>query len=227
MSNWFTFHHINNRFKFVWKKKQRTPLIFAATLMIIAGTWLVFYLLNAQGIHPFQTTSTNKTSYHQEASFSPTVLFWYAEIQSWAEDFDLDPLLIATVMQIESCGDPHAVSPAGAQGLFQVMPYHFQPDEDMLDPQTNAARGLTYLHKALNKSNGDIQLTLAGYNGGHTQIDRHPDHWPEETKRYVAWGWGIYQDARLGMTTGQTLSAWLDAGGQHLCRQAEISLGLH
>ena len=186
---------------------------------------MVFYLLNTQGIHPFKTSSINKSPYHQEASFSQTVLFWYAEIQSWAEDFDLDPLLIATVMQIESCGDPQAISPAGAQGLFQVMPYHFQPNEDMLDPQTNAARGLTYLRNALNKSNGNVQLALAGYNGGHTQIDRQPDHWPEETKRYVAWGWGIYQDAQLGMIPGQTLTAWLDAGGQHLCRQAEISIG--
>jgi hypothetical protein len=225
MSNWFSFHHINNRFKFVGKKKQNFPFYFAASIMIISGTWLVLYLLNTQGIHPFKTTSTNKSPYHQEASFSQTVLFWYAEIQSWAEDFDLDPLLIATVMQIESCGDPQAVSPAGAQGLFQVMPYHFQPNEDMLDPQTNAARGLTYLRNALNKSNGNVQLALAGYNGGHTQIDRHPDHWPEETKRYVAWGWGIYQDAQLGMIPGHTLTAWLDAGGQHLCRQAEISLG--
>jgi hypothetical protein len=226
MSNWFTFHHNNNRFKFGWKKKQKVPFIFAGTLMIIAGTWLVFYLLNAQGIQPFQITSVNKSSSLREDSFSPTVLLWHAEIQSWADDFDLDPLLIATIMQIESCGDPHAVSPAGAQGLFQVMPYHFQPDEDMLDPQTNAARGLTYLRNALNKSNGDVQLALAGYNGGHTQIDRYPDHWPEETKRYVAWGWGIYQDVKFGISSGQTLSTWLDAGGQHLCRQAEISLGL-
>lgn len=226
MSNWYSFHHINARVKYLWKKKHKIPFLFATTLMIIAGTWLVFYLLNAQGIHPFQTTSAYKTITHQESSFSSSVLFWHAEIQSWAEDYDLDPLMIATVMQIESCGNPHAVSPAGAQGLFQVMPYHFQHDEDMLDPQTNAARGLTYLRNALSKSNGDIKLALAGYNGGHAQIDRHPDRWPEETKRYVVWGWGIYQDALLSITPGRTLASWLDAGGQHLCRQAEITLGL-
>jgi soluble lytic murein transglycosylase-like protein len=226
MSNWFIIYHIVERAQYFSKKKNRISFIFAGTSMIIAGTWLVFHLLNAQGIQPFQTTSSNITSYHQEASYSSTVTVWHAEILNWAEEYDLDPLLIATVMQIESCGDPHAVSPAGAQGLFQVMPYHFQPDEDMLDPQTNAMRGLTYLRNALSKSNGDIQLALAGYNGGHTQIDRHPDHWPDETKRYAAWGWGIYQDALLGITPGQTLSAWLDAGGKHLCRQAEINLGL-
>jgi soluble lytic murein transglycosylase-like protein len=225
MSNWFNFYHIVARAQYLRKKKQNFPFLLAALLMIISGAWFVFYLLNTQGIHPFQKTSANKPSSLRETPFSMSVLFWDAEIQSWADNFDLDPLLIATIMQIESCGDPNAVSPAGAQGLFQVMPYHFQPDEDMLDPQTNAARGLTYLHKALNKANGDIQLAMAGYNGGHTQIDRHPDHWPEETKRYVAWGWGIYQDAQLGMTPGKTLSAWLEAGGQHLCRQAETSLG--
>ena len=34
----------------------------------------------------------------------------------WAEQYSLDPDIIATIMQIESCGDPNAVSSAGAQG---------------------------------------------------------------------------------------------------------------
>ena len=224
MANWFAYQQHNKQIKA--RKHRRVSDVLGSLVLIIVGVWLNIHFLNYYDIHPLGKEplawGTETTTF-----FQPGVIHWEKKILSWADTYDLDPLLIATVMQIESCGDPHAVSPAGAQGLFQVMPYHFQPEEDMLDPQTNAARGLTYLHKALNKSNGDIQLAMAGYNGGHTQIDRHPDRWPEETKRYVAWGWGIYQDAKLGMTTGQTLSAWLDAGGQHLCRQAEISLGLH
>jgi hypothetical protein len=226
MSNWFNFLHINARDHYLWNKKDKILYLIVAGLIIYSGTWLVFYLLNAQGIDPFQNTSANKPTSFLEASFSPSVVFWHAKIHSWSEDYHLDPLLIATVMEIESCGDPQAVSPAGAQGLFQVMPYHFQPNEDMLDPQTNAARGLAYLRDALSKSNGDIQLALAGHNGGHAQIQRHPDLWPEETKRYATWGWGIYQDALLDTTHNKTLAAWLKAGGQHLCRQAEITLEL-
>jgi soluble lytic murein transglycosylase-like protein len=162
----------------------------------------------------------------QSAIFHPCVDYWEKEIFAWAAEVELDPLLIATVMQIESCGNPNAVSPVGALGLFQVMPYHFLPGDDPLDPQTNAQRGLDYLQESFIKSNGDIRTTLAGYNGGHGQINRDPEVWPDETKRYVHWGWGIYQDARDNNITGKALSDWLDAGGWHLCEQAKLTLGL-
>ncbi len=129
-------------------------------------------------------------------------------------------------MQIESWGDPHALSPAGAHGLFQVMPYHFLPEENRFDPDTNAQRGLTYLRDALTKSNGDIQLALAGYNGGHGQIGRPPNSWPDETQRYVHWGYGIYQEAVSGHLQDETLSAWLRAGRWRLCQSAEETLRL-
>ena len=74
--------------------------------------------------------------------FAPSVLFWEEDILKWAGDHDLDPNLVATVMQIESCGDPRALSSAGAMGLFQVMPYHFEENEAPYNPDINALRGL-------------------------------------------------------------------------------------
>ena len=123
--------------------------------------------------------------------FTPQVHLWSAEISHWALEYNLDPNLIALVMQIESCGHPRVHSPAGAQGLFQVMPFHFTQGEDPLDPQTNARRGLLYLARSLDLSNGQIDLALAGYNGGHGVIDRDPNTWAPETHRYVQWGTGI------------------------------------
>ncbi len=182
-------------------------------------------LLGAQGIHPFSTQSAPLEEPLVEF-FSPSVSAWSDEIQNWAEAWGLDPLLVATVMQIESCGDPEALSPAGAQGLFQVMPFHFQPDEDTLDPDTNAKRGLAYLQQSFELSEGDIEGTLAGYNGGHGQIAREKSQWPEETQRYVRWGSAIYREAALGEGRGKALSAWLDAGGWQLCQAAEARLHL-
>jgi soluble lytic murein transglycosylase-like protein len=52
--------------------------------------------------------------------FRPEVQYWSGAIQTWATSTGLDPNLVATVMQIESCGDPLARSRAGAMGLFQV-----------------------------------------------------------------------------------------------------------
>lgn len=151
--------------------------------------------------------------------FTPEVQRWSAQILAWAQAYDLDPNLIATVMQIESCGDPLALSSSGAMGLFQVMPFHFGAREDPWDPETNARAGLSYLAEALRKANGDVAQALAGYNGGHTVIGR-PERWAAETRRYVYWGVGIYEDARRGAAQSARLQEWLEAGGRSLCEQA-------
>jgi soluble lytic murein transglycosylase-like protein len=152
--------------------------------------------------------------------FTPQVLAWQAEIARWAKEAGLDPNLVATVMQIESCGDPQAVSPSGARGLFQVMPYHFSGGEDMFDPETNALRGLAYLAESLYLSEGDIRRALAGYNGGHGVIGMDPSRWPSETRRYAYWGEGIFADAAGGRTESTRLEEWLAAGGWTLCVRA-------
>ena len=79
------------------------------------------------------------------AFYAPPVLRWSTALENWSSQYWLDVNLVATVMQIESCGDPEAMSIAGAAGLFQVMPFHFSPGEDSMDPGTNARRGLGYL----------------------------------------------------------------------------------
>lgn len=152
--------------------------------------------------------------------FTPEVQRWAGNIQTWSEEYALPPALIATVMQIESCGDAQARSGAGAIGLFQVMPFHFQPGEKPGDPQTNARRGLAYLAKALSLAGGRIDLALAGYNGGLSRIGQPPDDWPAETRRYVAWGTAIFANGSAGRETSPALDAWLQAGGARLCRAA-------
>src|SRR5258708_11627571 len=158
--------------------------------------------------------------------FTPEVLHWADKIANWAAPLKLDPNLVATVMQIESCGAPNAVSGAGAQGLFQVMPDHFAAGENTLDPDTNAARGLAYLALGLARASGDAGLALAGYNGGHSMIGLDSSLWPAQTKRYWYWGTGIYQDALSGAPQSARLSEWLQSGGASLCAQADGQLGL-
>lgn len=158
--------------------------------------------------------------------FMPSVQAWGDKIVAWAEPLALDPNLVATVMQIESCGAPHVVSKSGAQGLFQVMPFHFEAKEQMQDPDTNAKRGLAYLALGLARSSGDEGLALAGYNGGHSQIGKGYQQWPTQTQRYWYWGTGIYAEASSGATESARLQEWLKAGGQSLCNTAEAQLQL-
>ena len=129
-------------------------------------------------------------------------------------------------MQIESCGDPRATSTSGAIGLFQVMPFHFYVTDSPYNPDTNAARGLAYLARSMEAARGDARLALAGYNGGIGVINRIEWSWSAQTKRYVHYGWPIYQDARSGASTSNAVDEWYARYGASLCRQAHKRLGL-
>lgn len=153
--------------------------------------------------------------------FTPSVQAWGPEIRRWSEMYQIRPDFIAVVMTLESCGDPSVRSSAGAMGLFQVMPFHFRAGEDPFDPETNARRGLAYLHRALELAGGDYGLALAGYNGGHGVIGRAPMTWAAETRRYEAWGTGMMDDLANNRNPSPALQSWLDAGGRSLCQRAE------
>ena len=156
-------------------------------------------------------------------AFTDEVSFWAPDILRWSLEYELPPALVATVMQIESCGNPSVRSNAGAAGLFQVMPYHFGAGENPLEPETNAFRGLSYLARSLELAEGDVALALAGYNGGHGQISRPPNLWPAETRRYVQWGTEILTDVQQGTLPSPGVNSWLQAGGASLCRRAAVA----
>lgn len=159
--------------------------------------------------------------------FAREVKHWEPQILTWSDEFGLDPNLTAIIMQIESCGDPHAISSAGARGLFQVMPFHFSAGENSLDPDTNARRGLNYFVERIAQTNGDLGRAFAGYNGGHVAAAGNWSSWARETQRYYTWSTGIYNDIEAGLTESPTLQQWMQAGGASLCRQAANRLGLN
>ena len=158
--------------------------------------------------------------------FTEEIQYWGDDIVRWANAVSLDPNLAAVVMQIESCGDPQALSRSGAMGLFQVMPFHFHRGENGFNPETNALRGMNYLSRSLSTGGGSPRLALAGYNGGIGVISRSEWAWPAETKRYVLYGAPIYEDARSGATSSVMLGEWYRKYGAGLCRQANRRLGI-
>ncbi len=158
------------------------------------------------------------------AFFAPAVQSWSDDIARWAAQHVVDPQLLATVMQIESCGHPTVISSAGAQGLFQVMPFHFAEGESMLDPNTNAKRGASFLNYCFDAADGVIGLALACYNGGPSVINQARENWSFETRKYYRWGVGIYSDAVAGHARSETLDQWLTAGGDRLCNSALTAL---
>ena len=167
---------------------------------------------------PSQTNSTVLAP-----GFTPQVERWADHIQVWSQQSGLPANLLATVMQVEFVRRSAGRSlPPASLGLFQVMPFHFKPGDNPLDPETNAARGMQYLAAGLRLAAGRVDLALAGYNGGHGQIARSPETWPDETRRYVHWTTSILAGIGGAGAGNPALRAWLAAGGQRLCAQASL-----
>jgi len=192
-------------------------------IVIIVSVFLASFAWNqnTQAAELPPTASTNISPI-----FRVEILHWVDSILSWAAASHLDPNLIATIMQIESCGDPRAKSVSGAMGLFQVMQFHFYAIDDPYSPNINAARGLAYLARSLQTAGGNTRLAMAGYNGGIGLISRAEWTWPAQTKRYVQYGAPIYEDAHNALSSSAALNEWYEKYGVSLCRQAHQRLGL-
>jgi len=106
-----------------------------------------------------------------------------------ARTWNLDPLLIKSVIWVESCFDQHAISRVGAHGLMQLMPATAAElgVTDRFDPAQNIRGGVTYLAQMLDRFDRDLDLALAAYNAGPGAVERHKGIPPfPETRNYVA-----------------------------------------
>jgi soluble lytic murein transglycosylase-like protein len=96
--------------------------------------------------------------------------------------------LVRAVIKVESDYDPRAVSRTGALGLMQLMPDTAERMQvrDIYDPRENIMGGTRYLRVLANMFNGDLTLTLAGYNAGENAVMRFGGLPPyDETNDYV------------------------------------------
>ncbi len=89
-----------------------------------------------------------------------------------AKETDIDPLLILSVMSVESRMNPFAESPMGAQGLMQVMTdVHKNKFDDhggtkaVQDPNANLRVGAKLLKDAI-RTTGSVEAALKHYVGG-------------------------------------------------------------
>jgi len=104
-----------------------------------------------------------------------------------AHNLDVD--LLQSVVQAESGGRATAVSPAGAQGLMQLMPSTAQSHgvRNSFAPQENLRGGSTYLDELLDRYHENLALALAAYNAGPAAVDKYHGIPPyHETRAYVA-----------------------------------------
>jgi soluble lytic murein transglycosylase len=107
----------------------------------------------------------------------------YANIvRGHAHNYDLDPALLAAVIEDESKFNAGAKSSAGAIGLMQLQPATAEGIairtggtkfvlSDLYNPEINVRYGAWYLHHLLLKY-GNERLALAAYNAGQENVDR-------------------------------------------------------
>lgn len=102
-------------------------------------------------------------------------------VYRYALENELDPLLVAGVIRVESKFVPQARSPKGAIGLMQLMPETAEwiaeqmnfPGfelEDLQNPEVNIRFGTWYLASLHKEFQGNEVLMLAAYNGGRGNV---------------------------------------------------------
>ena len=104
-------------------------------------------------------------------------------VRQYAREYDLDPLMVAAIINVESKFNPDAQSVKGAKGLMQLMDetaawgvekigiQEFDPEE-IFDPQINIRIGCWYIARLLDQYDGNRAVALAAYNGGSGNVSK-------------------------------------------------------
>jgi hypothetical protein len=127
-----------------------------------------------------------------------------ALFEAAGKQYNVDPKLLASVMQTESAGVPTAASGAGAVGLMQLGKDTAKDMgvTDRTDPQQSIFGGAKYLAQQLDKY-GDVPTALAAYNAGPGAVDKHGGIPPfPETQAYVQKVIGNYTGNAAAGTPG-------------------------
>jgi len=155
-----------------------------------------------------------------EEAFDP----WSDYIAEASRRFGVPEPWIRAVIQVESGGHAHAVSPKGAMGLMQIMPEtwaalraRYGLGTDPYDPRDNILAGAAYLGEMHDRYG--YPTLFAAYNAGPRRVDDYLSGGrplPTETQGYlVALGHSQAAPRRLqAVPTGASLFVDLRGGGQ-------------
>ena len=103
-------------------------------------------------------------------------------VYKYSEEYDVDPLLVFSIIKAESNFKRSVSSTSGAIGLMQLMPEtakemineigdDYIVDEQLYNPEQNIKIGIRY-YKFLYKKYENMELALTAYNAGIGNVDK-------------------------------------------------------
>lgn len=185
---------------------------FAASLLRIAGVTALALSIHCTGAKAEPLRSPSAIASDRYTDFMAEASQRFGVPESW----------LHAVMQVESGGNPKAVSPKGAMGLMQLMPdtwsalriqYHL--GNDPFDPHDNILGGAAYLRELFDRFGASG--FLAAYNAGPKRFeDYRAGLRPlrDETKRYLSTLAQMLPDLRIGVAPPATgvAASWRTSG---------------
>ena len=108
-------------------------------------------------------------------------------VDTYSTQYNLDPLFVLAVIKTESKFDDDAHSHKNAVGLMQItvetgawaakeMGYSTFSKEDLYNEEYNIRMGCWYLRRLNDTFNKDLDLTIAAYNAGPTNVQMWLDN---------------------------------------------------
>ncbi|HYM62874.1 MAG TPA: lytic transglycosylase domain-containing protein [Thermoanaerobaculia bacterium] len=166
------------------------------------GTKVIYNIPSASS-HPIGDLNWLARQHDRRSPYDPI-------IDRYASRYNVDPVLVRAVIQVESDFNPQCVSHKGAQGLMQLMPDTARQYgvSQIFDPEENIHAGVRHLAGLLAIFPNNLPHVLAAYNAGENAVTRHGGIPPyEETTNYVKRALTVY----YGSPYGQAVSF---AGGR-------------
>ena len=144
-----------------------------------AGLWKLSHALQ----EPYRLAKLSPTDYAYKSRWHPRA---YRElVEREAARRHLDPTHMWALMYTESRFRRHVVSPVGARGALQIMPWTGRQLEEMLgefdgtfnadklfEIETNSRLSALYVSELMHKFHGQAPMAYGSYNGGPSNVAR-------------------------------------------------------
>jgi soluble lytic murein transglycosylase len=104
------------------------------------------------------------------------------QVQKASKQYGVPEEWVWAIMRSESLYKPDVISPVGAKGLMQLMPYTANnlrklagestiDTQDLINPDININLGTQYLARLQTKFKGQLPLVAAAYNAGPHRVE--------------------------------------------------------